>query len=379
VPKTWTLVAALVTNDRAAVQWLFVSNPIRERLLTHARSIGAPRDVVARAAAVLHQPAGALPHDDHIHVRLFCSGDDLLEGCQNRGLERAEMPSGGAALGERVAALRRLLSDPDATRRAGALDLLRLLRAREAAEEILERFSDEDRHVRSAALEAVRSLRLRSAVPTLAVGLEKAETAPERWDLIETLAAVGGPAALQALTAVLDDARPASRGGPFEASPSSVQRRAALALARTDLDEAVGPLVVALGRATDDGFRRQARWALSLLTNHDVPDGEHEAVSRSWSTWWQRNRRYGRARWLPDGFRAAGYRVERMDLAGVPGLLDAIWDERPWISRNARRALSGLAGVDPGSEQWSRADAFHYWKRWCIRRNSARRCRTHHG
>jgi len=359
------------------VQWLFVSNPIRERLLAHARRIRAPQDVVARVASLLHQPAGALPHDDHIHVRLFCSRDDLLEGCRNRGLERPGMPTAGAALVERVAALRGLLSHPEPARRAGAIELLRLLGSRESAPELAACLSDPAPAVQDAALAAIRALRLRSSVPALAERLARADAPRQRWDLVAAIAAVGGPAARKALTAALEDERPASRGGPFDASPSSVQRRAALALASTESVDAVAPLVAALGTARDEGFREQAGRALRLLTNHDVAEEDARAVSKAWSGWWQRNRRQGRARWLPAGFREAGYRVERLDTAGVPGLLDAVWDERPWITRNARRALSGLSGLDPGSEQWSRADAFHYWKRWCVRRHGARRCRTH--
>lgn len=378
VPKTWALVAALATSDRASVQWLFVSNPVRELLLAHARRSRAPRAVVARVAAVLHQPAGALPHDDHIHIRLFCSRDDLLDGCANRGLERPEMPSPGPALAERIARLRRLLRDPAAERRAGALDLLRLLQAREAAGDIIARLADDEPSVRDAALAAVRALHLRSAVPALAAGLAREEDPQRRWELVSALAAVGGPGALSALVSALEDGRPASRGGPFAAMPSSVQRRAALALGALEAPDAVGPLVAALGNAEDAGFRRQAHRALRLLTNHDVPDGELASGARAWSRWWQRHRRHGRDRCVAEGFRALGYRVERLDTASVPGLLDAIWDERPWVTRNARRALAGLAQNDPGSESWSRADAFFYWKRWCTRLHGARRCRTAH-
>lgn len=377
VPRTWSLVAALATSEHAAVQWLFVSNPVRELLLEHARRTGAPREVVSRVAAVLHQPGGALPHDDHIHVRLFCPRDDLLEGCLNRGLERPGMPAVGSALAERIAALRRLLRASDADRRAGALDLLRLLRAREAAAEIVERLDDEAPQVRSAALAAVRGLRLRSAAPALAARLARESDPERRWELVAALAAIGGSDARQALVRALEDARTASRGGPFARTPSTVQRRAALALATLGTADVVRPLITALEQAADPGFRRQAHRALRLLTNHDVPGGDPAAVAKAWSRWWQTHRRQGRERWLAEGFRAAGYPVARLDRAALPGLLDAIQDERPWITRNARAALSGLAGVDPGSQAWSRADAFHYWKRWCIRRHGARRCRTH--
>src|SRR5262249_22392235 len=46
--------------------------PIRARLLAYAEKIGAPANIRNRAAELMAQPKGALPHDDHFHVRLGC-------------------------------------------------------------------------------------------------------------------------------------------------------------------------------------------------------------------------------------------------------------------------------------------------------------------
>ena len=75
--RNWALVAAIVGDGRARVTHIFVATPIRERLLAYAAKVGAPPSLRSRAAEVLAQPHGALPHDDHFHLRIACpSGMD---------------------------------------------------------------------------------------------------------------------------------------------------------------------------------------------------------------------------------------------------------------------------------------------------------------
>jgi len=70
--RNWALVAALVTDPHARITYLFVATPIRARLLAYAERTGAPLTVRARAAELMVQPHGSLPHDDHFHVRIAC-------------------------------------------------------------------------------------------------------------------------------------------------------------------------------------------------------------------------------------------------------------------------------------------------------------------
>lgn len=77
--RNWALVAALVSDPGVRIARLFVATPIRARLLAYAAKIGAPASVRSRAAEVMAQPRGALPHDDHFHVRIACPGG--MDGC----------------------------------------------------------------------------------------------------------------------------------------------------------------------------------------------------------------------------------------------------------------------------------------------------------
>jgi penicillin-insensitive murein endopeptidase len=75
--RNWSLVAAIVGDGHAKVTHIFVATPIRERLLAYAAKIGASPAIRSKAAEVLAQPRGSLPHDDHFHVRIGCpSGMD---------------------------------------------------------------------------------------------------------------------------------------------------------------------------------------------------------------------------------------------------------------------------------------------------------------
>jgi penicillin-insensitive murein endopeptidase len=82
-PRNWAMVRLLVIDP--GVQWVFVADWLKRRLLEQARAAGEPPDVLIRAAYVLHQPSDSTPHDDHYHVRVFCSPASRFAGCLERG------------------------------------------------------------------------------------------------------------------------------------------------------------------------------------------------------------------------------------------------------------------------------------------------------
>lgn len=80
VPRTWRLVRALVEDEQAAVQRFFVAEHVRTLLLAEGARVGAPPPTLERAGDVMCEPRST-PHDDHLHLRLFCSAEDLGRGC----------------------------------------------------------------------------------------------------------------------------------------------------------------------------------------------------------------------------------------------------------------------------------------------------------
>lgn len=79
VPRTWRLVQALVLDEEALVQRIFLVEHVRAMLLAHAEATHAPQAAIDRFAEVTCQPG--VPHDDHLHVRFFCTNEDLAAGC----------------------------------------------------------------------------------------------------------------------------------------------------------------------------------------------------------------------------------------------------------------------------------------------------------
>ncbi|WP_433927712.1 penicillin-insensitive murein endopeptidase [Sorangium cellulosum] len=74
VPRNWLLVQHLLTDPRARVSHIFISDPLRHALVTHAKRIGVSRALIVRAQLAMMQPTGSEPHDDHMHVRISCPG-----------------------------------------------------------------------------------------------------------------------------------------------------------------------------------------------------------------------------------------------------------------------------------------------------------------
>lgn len=85
VPRNWALVRALLTEPRIEIQYLFIHEKLKEKLLAWAESQNEDPAILERADALLHQPGDSMPHDDHLHVRIFCAQDDRFQGCVDRG------------------------------------------------------------------------------------------------------------------------------------------------------------------------------------------------------------------------------------------------------------------------------------------------------
>lgn len=79
--RTWRFVQALLEDPEAHVQRIFVVEHLRSKLLAEAERVKAPAEVVQRFFDVTCQPG--YPHDDHLHVRWYCSPEDIAAGCED--------------------------------------------------------------------------------------------------------------------------------------------------------------------------------------------------------------------------------------------------------------------------------------------------------
>jgi penicillin-insensitive murein endopeptidase len=83
--RNWAFVRTLLTDPSIEVQWIFCSRGVESRLLAYALEHEPDADVLFRAPYVLQQPENARPHDDHFHVRVYCSAEERADGCRDIG------------------------------------------------------------------------------------------------------------------------------------------------------------------------------------------------------------------------------------------------------------------------------------------------------
>lgn len=81
----WLFIETLLRDPTIRVQWIFISRVLKARLLNYARRNKRPAWLIAYAQTLMSQPGDALPHDDHMHIRIYCSRSDRFHGCEDRG------------------------------------------------------------------------------------------------------------------------------------------------------------------------------------------------------------------------------------------------------------------------------------------------------
>lgn len=94
VEREWILIKTLVEDDDARVQWIFLNHALEPMLIDWARAKGEPPETIRRAEEVLLEPHPGGVHDDHTHVRVACSEEEVREGCEPNGPDRAWFAKG---------------------------------------------------------------------------------------------------------------------------------------------------------------------------------------------------------------------------------------------------------------------------------------------
>jgi len=80
--RTWRFVQALLEQGGEEVQRIFLVEHLRSMLLAQAERMHEPVKLRERFGDLTCQPE--TPHDDHMHVRLFCSPEDIGLGCWDK-------------------------------------------------------------------------------------------------------------------------------------------------------------------------------------------------------------------------------------------------------------------------------------------------------
>ena len=128
LPRTWLFLQALIEDDAAQIQTIYVAEHLRTLLLTHARSRSVDESTVARFEAITCQPS--YPHDDHFHFRFFCAPDDIRAGCRDSPpmypWQKARLETAGVRplplAPKRKQAVAKVVTHEEAREAAGPLD-----------------------------------------------------------------------------------------------------------------------------------------------------------------------------------------------------------------------------------------------------------------
>lgn len=88
VRRNWQVVRALLLDPGVEVQWIFMQHDLAARVIEEGRALGEDQALLARAAVLVRQPSDSEPHDDHMHVRIYCAPDDRAAGCVDKGPSR---------------------------------------------------------------------------------------------------------------------------------------------------------------------------------------------------------------------------------------------------------------------------------------------------
>lgn len=70
--RNWLLVQNWIKDHRAGLSHIFVSRPLRKRLLEYASKHKRHKKYLEKAMVLMKEPRNADVHDDHFHLRISC-------------------------------------------------------------------------------------------------------------------------------------------------------------------------------------------------------------------------------------------------------------------------------------------------------------------
>lgn len=406
VRRNWALVKALVTHKTIQVQWIFVAKYIKAALLKYARGHRTSAALLLRADKILRQPTDSLSHDDHFHVRIYCSRDDRLGGCLDRAPLWKGVQTHDRAVAKRIRILKAGLKDKDATIRLEVIAHLVQLHARQTAASVARLgLKDTSPKVRRAALAALLDWRnkdravvaaLSSLIERPGSGVLRGDTRFERparaapddvrtgrqlrlaYDVLARLASRQSvPLLKRALTSQRTIANRTGKG----ALPEPLLAASA---ARSVLDLRLVPALISALEHPNRAVRRVVVSSLRRLTNHTygvawgrrLSTRSRKRQARRWRRWWQKHRKKSREGLVRQGFRKMNRRLRNLKTRRAQWVLVSYTRRRDHLGFNAHRMLRVLSGQrwrSPRLNKYGRR--YQRWRRWYRRKWRRRRRR----
>jgi len=414
--RNWALIKALLTHKTIAVQWIFIAKYLKVALVKYARAHRESSVLLARVEKILRQPTDSLSHDDHFHVRIYCSREDRLQGCRDRAPFWKGVQTHNLAVAKRIRILQKGMRDPDASIRLKVIAQLVRLQARRAAAEVARQgLKDPDPKVRRAALEAILAWQNKdraviSAISSLIQrpggGVLRGDSRFERPkqgppDRVRTgrqlrlaydaLAQLGCRQSVPLLRRALASKRSIVNRRGLPALPEPLLAASA---ARSVLDLRLVPALLTALEHPSGAVRRIVAGSLRRLTNHSckvawgrrLSKRQRQRLARRWQRWWRKHRSQSREALVRGGFRRISRRLRNLKTRRAQRLLVSYTRRRDHLGFNAHRMLRVLSGQrwrspGPGNigrrhQRWVRWFR-RKWRRRRVRRRPRRRVRRH--
>lgn len=368
VERNWQLVRGLLDkHDTIQIQYIFVSDGLKALLLTHALEIGEPEEVIAMANDVLRQPAEALPHDDHFHLRLACDLEDRLRGCVDSGPRWSWGNWHEEELTAATHAMIPALRDPDVDVRLAALDFIRAIDSPVGVEFALGLAAYNDNPlVREKAMDVATSF-----YTTTGSALITAEHL-----ILHPETDLSTRARLYALlrksrNEIIIDFVLSQLADPHLDASEKVY--AARALGHHMKPSLIPHLLTHLTTQTAPAVRAELATVLRRIANRSeaidwerASEPDRTLAIAKWEQWWHENRSTPREAWLVQGF------VQSLSLEpehalspdAIAPMIDAIPDAPDYLLYNINRSLRHITGKWSSLEQSNNSKLHTMWSKW---------------
>ncbi|MFT4703171.1 MAG: penicillin-insensitive murein endopeptidase [Bradymonadia bacterium] len=362
--RAWRIVEGLLVTRAGDVQWIFVYRPLKREILAAAERAGASPELLAIAEQVLHQPGDSAPHNDHFHVRLFCSRDDVLEGCIDAGPRRDHAPNYSGLVDARISELTRGLMDPDPALAGGCFEFLSRFDLEQHLSTLINALPYQTPDVQLRVLDALAAADEPGVTGPVVPIAESGLTSEVRERAFWMLGRLADQDSGYALAGVAQ-----RNAGGLDGGASN--RMAAVSALRNITDPRAVPALIDSLTDEDPEVRAAVEHVLIRTTMH-VPSmaaadattlGQQAALAEGWYSWWVENENVPREAWLEAAFVERGYAVG--DLNEAPNLRTlsrATRDERDFVRFNADRQLMRHTGYFTPSEGWSERRRSDFWR-----------------
>ena len=366
VPRNWALAKALLMSPHADVQFLFVSQPLKDKMLAHAQSLGEPEEVMERAQLAMRQPEGALPHNDHFHLRIRCPKADRLNGCVDQGPRWSWLDWHHDELLGRTVAMIPLLQGEDDDLKLQALAYIQAIESPYATEFALTYgLPSPNPEVRKRALEVASSLWSYTGAGVMAM----------QWALDHPQSDEATRAKLLAMMRQSLDpwVIPWVQQRLALETLSPKERSRAVWVLAHQMEETLVPYLLDQLRAEPSPqVRRTLGRVLHRVTNRQEealdwgtsPAQERATSLTRWQAWWEAHRVEPRAVWVVQGLQQAAPEVTLETLetpAAIEAMIRALPTAPDHLAYNLNRTLRQATG------RWSPLELTHgqkLYERW---------------